>query len=256
MSTRIAAISGIVLLWAGTPAFAHRLDEYLQATTIAVEKDHIVLHVRLTPGVEVFPQLIAVIDPDSDGVISEAEQRAYAERVRGDLSLSVDGQPLRLRLVSSSFAKVEDMKEGLGDIALAFEAPVPAGGAARKLTFENRHQSRISVYLVNCLLPDDPDIRVTAHSRNYEQSLYRLDYAQGRVPPVPTASALRSGLSPAFRMFLLADALVLLGWLGLLGRRYVRTVLSTPRAHAAVAAQPAASAALKNSVIRERSSGV
>jgi hypothetical protein len=214
------------------------------------------VRLRLTPGVEVFPSLIAVIDPNGDGVISDAEQRAYAERVRGDLSLGVDGQLLRLRLVSSSFAEVEEMKEGLGDIALTFEAPVPPGGAARRLTFENRHQGRISVYLVNCLLPDDPDIRVTAQSRNYEQSFYQLDYVQGRIPLAPTASASGSGLSLTFRLFLLADALVLLGWLGLLGRRYVRTVLSTPRAQAAVAAQPAASAALRNSVIRERSSGV
>lgn len=256
MRMHFVAISGMLLLWAGTPAFAHRLDEYLQATTIAIEKDHVVVRLRLTPGVEVFPKLIGAIDPNRDGIISDGEQRAYAGRVQGDLSLAVDGQPSRLRLVSSSFAKVEEMKEGLGDIALAFEAPIPPGGTARKLTFENRHQRPISVYLVNCLLPDDPDIRVTAQIRNYEQSFYRLDYVQGTVPPVPAASALRSGLSPAFRLFLLADALVLLGWLGILGRRYVRTVLSTPRTHAAVAAQPAASAALRNSVIRERSSGV
>ena len=32
----------LLLLLAGMPAFAHGADEYLQATTIAVEKDRIV----------------------------------------------------------------------------------------------------------------------------------------------------------------------------------------------------------------------
>ena len=47
----------VVFCWLATPAFAHRLDEYLQATTIAVEKDRLVLQLRLTPGVAVAAQV-------------------------------------------------------------------------------------------------------------------------------------------------------------------------------------------------------
>ena len=53
MKTRLAA-AGAILLLAGTPASAHRLDEYLQATTISVEKDRVQAQIRLTPGVAVF----------------------------------------------------------------------------------------------------------------------------------------------------------------------------------------------------------
>jgi hypothetical protein len=180
MKTRLAA-AGAILLLVGTHASAHRLDEYLEATTISVEKDRVQAEIRLAPGVSVFPIVLATIDTDADGVISETEQLAYAERVLGDLSLTIDGDRLQLRLVSSKFAKIEEMKEGRGEIQLEFNADVPRGGPNRRLIFENQHQSRIAAYLVNCLIPRDPDIRVTAQNRNYQQSFYQLDYVQADV---------------------------------------------------------------------------
>lgn len=188
MKTRLAAAVAILLL-VGTSASAHRLDEYLQATTISVEKERVRAQIRLTPGVAVFPLVLANIDSDADGVISEAEQRAYAERVLGDLSLTIDGDRLRLQLVSAKFAKIEEMKEGRGEIQLEFNADVPSGGPNRRLIFENHHQSRIGAYLVNCLVPRDLDIRVTAQNRNYEQSFYQLDYVQSDVGSSPRPSA-------------------------------------------------------------------
>jgi len=214
MKTRLAA-AGAILLLVGTPASAHRLDEYLQATTISLEKDRVQAQIRLTPGVAVFPIVLANIDTDADGVISEAEQRAYAERVLGDLSLTIDGDRLRLQLVSLKFAKIEEMKEGLGEIQLEFDADVPGGGPNRSLTFENQHQSRIAAYLVNCLVPRDPDIRITAQNRNYQQSFYQLDYMQADVRSGPRSSAWWSSSSG----WLGVAALLLLAGLGFVWRR-------------------------------------
>lgn len=180
MKTRLAAAVTILLL-VGTPAAAHRLDEYLQATTISVEKDRVQTQIRLTPGVAVFPIVLASIDTDADGVISDAEQRAYAERVLGDLSLTIDGDRLQLRLVSLKFANIQEMKEGRGEIQLELDADVSSGGPNRRLIFENQHQSRIAAYLANCLVPRDSDIRITAQDRNYQQSFYQLDYVQDDV---------------------------------------------------------------------------
>src|ERR1700730_19028692 len=81
-----------ILLSLGAVAFAHRLDEYLQATIISVEKDHIQASMRLIPGVAVSSVVLASIDTNWDGVISEAEQRTYAERVLRALSLTGDGK--------------------------------------------------------------------------------------------------------------------------------------------------------------------
>ena len=181
MSARRLVVCALALL-AAAPAGAHRLDEYLQATTLAVEKGRVEVEIRLTPGVAVFPIVFASIDSDADGVMSAKEQRAYADRVTGDLSLSVDGRRLPLRLVSSTFAPRELLQEGRGEIQLQLEADVPGAAARRRLTFENHHQSRIGSYLVNGLVPRDPDIQLGAQHRNHDQSFYRLDYVDGSVP--------------------------------------------------------------------------
>jgi hypothetical protein len=216
MKTRLAA-AGAILLLVGTPASAHRLDEYLQATTISVEKDRVQAQIRLTPGVAVFPIVLENIDTDADGVISEAEQRTYAERVLCDLSLTIDGDRLRLRLVSLNFAKIEEMKEGLGAIQLEVDADVPGGGPNRRLIFENQHQSRIAAYLVNCLVPRDPGIRITAQNRNYQQSFYQLDYVEADVGSGPQSSSWSSS-----RGWLGAAALLLLAGFGFVWRRRAR----------------------------------
>jgi hypothetical protein len=176
----------VMFLSVASSALAHRLDEYLQATTFIVDGDHVEAQMRLTPGVQVSDRVLAAIDANGDGVISEAEQQAYVKYVSRDLSLKIDGYALQVRLVSSTFPKLEEMKEGIGDILLNFETDLPQGGLNRRLTFENHHLSAISVYLVNCLVPSDPSIHVTAQGRNYDQSFYQLDYSQTGVrSPVP-----------------------------------------------------------------------
>jgi hypothetical protein len=169
--------AAIVLL--GAPASAHRLDEYLQATLLSIEKDRVQVSMRLTPGVAVSAFVLAGIDNNADGVISETEGLAYAERVLRDVSLKVDGQVAKLRLVSVKFPGVEEMREGLGEIQMEFSAGLLRSGRDRRLVFENHHQMGMSAYLVNCLAPREPDIRIVAQNRNEQQSFYQLDYAQG-----------------------------------------------------------------------------
>ena len=215
--------AAILLLLAGMPALAHRLDEYLQATILSVEKGRVQAQMTLTPGVAVYSKVIAGIDTDGDGILSEAEQRAYAERVLGDLRLAIDGDHLTPRLVSVEFPATQEMKEGRGEIILEFDATLPGLGASRKLTFENHHQSAISAYQVNCLVPRDPDIRIVAQNRDYLQSRYELDYAQSGGRP--------AGLSLAWsdtRGWLAAVALPLAGWIALLWRQRVRNRLAYP----------------------------
>jgi hypothetical protein len=177
-----------ILLLIGPSAVAHRLDEYLQATLISVDQDRIQAQIRLTPGVVVLPIVLSAIDTNADGVISPAEQTTYAEQVLRDLSLALDGHRLGLRLVSSRFPTVEEMKDGLGEIQLEFEANAPPGGPRRRLVFENHHRSQVAAYLVNSLVPR-PEIRIEAQNRNYQQSFYQLDYQQACGRPGPLSFA-------------------------------------------------------------------
>ena len=45
----------LIVLFAASPAHAHRLDEYLQGALISVEKNRVDAQLTLTPGVAVFP---------------------------------------------------------------------------------------------------------------------------------------------------------------------------------------------------------
>jgi len=178
-----------ILLSLGVPGSAHRLDEYLQATIISVEKDHVQAFMRLIPGVAVTAIVIPSIDTNGDGIISDTERQSYAQRVLGDLSLSIDGHPLKLRLGPVGGTGIGEMKEGLGEIRIEFTADLPRGnGSGRRLIFENHHQSRIAAYLVNCLVPRNKAIQVTAQNRNEDQSYYQLDYVQAGSRSDPRAS--------------------------------------------------------------------
>jgi hypothetical protein len=167
-----------ILLFLAVSASAHRLDEYLQATIISVEKDRVEASMRLVPGIAVSYFVLNSIDTNADGVISPMEQQAYAERVLRDLSITMDGYILKPRLISVQFPGVEEMTEGLGEIHIAFSAGLPGGGPNRRLVFENHHQRGIAAYLVNCLVPRDRDISIVAQNRNQLQSFYQLDYLQ------------------------------------------------------------------------------
>jgi hypothetical protein len=167
---RKAVAAAAILLLLGAPASAHRLDEYLQATLISLGNDRVQVFMRLIPGVAVTPVVLSSMDTNADGNISETEWRAYAERVLRDLSLSVDGYTLTPRLVSVDFPEVEEMKEGLGEIQIEFSADLPIGSPNRRLVLENHHQDRIAAYMVNCLAPRDPNIRILAQNRNERQS--------------------------------------------------------------------------------------
>jgi hypothetical protein len=179
MNRLIVAFATILSL--GASASAHRLDEYLQATIISVEKDRVQVSMRLVPGVAVSSFVLTSIDTNADGVISEAEGRAYAERVLRDVSLTMDGDVLRPRLISVQFPGIQEIKEELWESHLEFSADLPPGEPNRRLVFENHHQSGISAYLVNCLAPRDPYIKVVAQKRDEQQSFYQLDYVQAGV---------------------------------------------------------------------------
>ena len=98
--TRRGLAAAIVLLVIGTNADAYRIDEYLQATMLAIGVDRIDASMRLVPGAAIASSIIATIDADADGAFSGPEQRAYADRLLDDLSITIDGRAVRPTLVA------------------------------------------------------------------------------------------------------------------------------------------------------------
>ncbi len=175
-----------LLLGLALTASAHRLDEYLQAATIAVGQGSVTLELHLTPGIAIFPILIATIDSNSDDILSPSEASAYARAVQSNLSLTIDGHPVSLDLTNQVFPTVNELREGRGSITLSFQAVLPPCSTQRSLRFENHHQRPISVYLANALVPTVPNVKLVHQRRNYEQSTYEL----GFTTPAPSAAAL------------------------------------------------------------------
>jgi len=165
-----------LLVYAGD-AWAHRLDEYLQATRISVTTNRLDLSLELTPGVAITNQLLGVIDTDRDGQLSEPETTGYARRVLKDLQIGLDGELLALSLVGHSFPALPEIKGGVGVIRIKATAPfgpLPAG--PHFLTLTNAHLPAISVYLVNAVRPQDAAIAITGQTRDEFQKTYRLEF--------------------------------------------------------------------------------
>jgi hypothetical protein len=152
-------------------AFAHRLDEYLQAALVAIHPGEIRLQINLTPGVAVADKVLELIDRDSDGVISTNEVQAYAELFNRDLTVRLDHREIKLNLASSYFPTPDELRTGWGFIQLEFRAPSGALPAGRhKITIENRHLQNLSVYLINATLPKSGSIQILSQNRNLTQS--------------------------------------------------------------------------------------
>jgi hypothetical protein len=192
--TFAAGLGTLVAL--ATPARAHRLDEYLQATRIGVGLDHVDLEIDLTAGVEVAPVVWRLVDTDGNGRISDDEGRKYAARVVGSTTLDVDGHSRAVTVVSSLFPSREALHGGSGTIRLEARAALPPLRAGRHtLRYSNTHGRAMSVYLVNALVPADTSISIASQRRDPRQTGIAITYdvagaprAHGPVAP-PRAAA-------------------------------------------------------------------
>jgi len=167
----------LILLASASPARAHRLDEYLQATRIGLSQDRVELNVDLTPGAGIGPSVLTLIDQNNDGQISPSEARRYAARVADDFRLDLNGRSRTLRVLDVKVPLAADLVDGLGTIHLDLEvvdASLTAGHSS--LTFRNEHQPSSSVYLVNALKPTSAAIEITGQERDQAQQGVRLTF--------------------------------------------------------------------------------
>ena len=170
MTAAVPVLAAIGLLSSTSAAQAHRLDEYLQATRIGLSSDRIELTVELTPGSSIGSRILALIDEDGDGRVSDLEARGYAARVVQDLRLELNGRSCTLRVVRVDVPAAADLVDGMGTIHLDLEAvDLSLASGRSSLTFRNDHQPAASVYLVNTLKPSSPRIEVMGQERDRAQ---------------------------------------------------------------------------------------
>jgi len=208
MTWRRVILAGLWALLA-TTAQAHRLDEYLQASTVEVARGEVTLQLRLTPGVAVAPHVLADMGAGTGHPVDTALQQAYAARARGDLDLSVDGVESPLQWVSVQFPDEAALRGGVGETRLVLRAPVTLSPGVHRLAFTNRHAPGNAVYLANALVPRDPGIHILEQKRNLNQSSYRLvfrvDAAEAPADAAIPAAAADRPAPPASESTLMAQ---------------------------------------------------
>ncbi len=167
----------LALLVLPSAAFAHRLDEYLQATLVVIEPDELRLEIQLTPGVAVAQQVLDRIDRDHNNVISTNEAAAYAKRLGRDLVVHLDQRKNAIHLIASTFPPPAELRAGTGIIQLEFslESKSFAAGAHR-LILRNRHLRKLSVYLFNAAQPRSQAIQITRQKRNATQRVGEIEF--------------------------------------------------------------------------------
>ena len=179
--TRTVATAIAVALAIPVPAAAHRLDEYLQASRVLLERDRLLIEIDLTPGANVASGVIAAIDRDQDGAVSPAEAQAYGLAVLEDVIVTLDARATTLSLQRIEIPPLDELREGLGTIRL--EAIGSTGAIApgrHAVDFHNQHRAATSVYLVNALLPRDGMATVLSQQRDSRQSRTLIEYDVAR----------------------------------------------------------------------------
>ena len=175
--TSTALLLAAILAAAGTGISAHRYDEYLQASRIAIAPVGIRLDVSLTPGIAVADAVIRDIDANRDAVLSAAERTAYLQNVLRGLSLRLDDGIVPLTLTGSSFPAAAALRAGDAAITLVVDARlVPPAPGTHRLSFRNVNAGHGAVYLANALLPDDDRVAIIGMTHAVDQSGLTVAY--------------------------------------------------------------------------------
>jgi hypothetical protein len=157
------------------PADAHVLDEYLQATRLAIARERIVLEIDLTAGATVAAEVFARIDGNGDGQVSAHEIETYGKRVLQNLIIEVDGRPYPLRLTRAECPSWPEIRDGDGTIRLEAVGNVVFAAGHHRIHYANAHEPAIGSYMVNALVPRTRAIAITAQRRDVRQRGLDLD---------------------------------------------------------------------------------
>jgi hypothetical protein len=165
-------------------AKAHRLDDLMQASFIEIKPNGIRIQLNLNPGVAVADKVTWIMDRDGDGAISGTEEMEFSKVVKKQLKLSIDSQTLPLEILNTEFDDAAELRRGNGNIRIELAAHFPhLLPGAQSLRFENGNWPKMSVYLVNAILPRDSAIKVLRQVRNETQSIGWIAFSAEPSPP-------------------------------------------------------------------------
>lgn len=183
----LSLLFGLLSFWGVTApqAKAHPLDEFYQATFIAVGPNRVSLTVELYAGVLIAPKVIELIDKNLDDVISEEEAEGYAQLFLDDLTFEVSSTPEKLYIANVEISTPLDLRAGVGVVHFDLYADLPAAHRGEnEFFYENNHYPDSGVYLVNALSDDPQWVQIQKQERDVFQKSLRVSYTIDPEAPV------------------------------------------------------------------------
>ena len=172
------------LLAALAPALAsaHPVDEVVQGAYLTLAKDEVRLELDLTPGTEVVDSVLTSLDANGDKAVSEAEGRAYGERVLKQSSLSVGGKAAGWRLDRVSVPSYQALVEETATIKVYAVARRPERTGSQSLSYANSYQPAKSQWIANIFLQPGGawKYRVTGQKHTDDGRGLTVTYTAGR----------------------------------------------------------------------------
>jgi hypothetical protein len=168
LSSTVIAIACAVHL-AG-PVWAHRTAGLLQSSLVEVLPSQVGVEVTLTPGMDIAPKMVALLDTDGDGVFSGIESAVWSEVFMVGQSMKVEGQLIPLQLQSVRTSPLGEMTNGHAEIVVHFTADLdPSTRGARTIVCANRYEPIPCTYQCNGLVPKAPGVHLSSHRRDSDE---------------------------------------------------------------------------------------
>ncbi len=172
----------LLLLLAPGWAAAHPVDEVVQGAYLTLSPGAVRLELDLTPGPAVADALLQSLDARRDGLITDAEARAYAERVLKQSTIVLDGVAAAWRLEKISTPLYESLRLGSDTLKIYAVAVRPDQVGAHTLSYRNRYQPAKSQCIANIFLQPGPDRRylVTGQKHSDDGRILTVNYTSVR----------------------------------------------------------------------------
>ncbi|MGC4106735.1 MAG: hypothetical protein QM753_10355 [Thermomicrobiales bacterium] len=181
----IGLLSLVTSILTPTATMAHPLDVYLMGSYVTVTPTQVEVEVDATPGVLLAPDVLSQIDTNGDGILSDAESRAYVQTIVDALQLSVDGTPLTLSITKIEMPSYLNIQAGYGLIRISTNADLPAStttdGATASLSYVNGFTPTGAMYQVNTFTSttSNTPIDLGTQHRSDDQASLDVQFAIG-----------------------------------------------------------------------------
>lgn len=181
-SCGVAMLSRLLLLLAPGWAAAHPVDEVVQGAYLTLAPGTVRLELDVTPGPAVAGAVLRSLDARPDRLITDAEARAYAERVLAQSAILLDGVAAAWRLEKVSTPPYDALRLKADTLKIYAVAARPDQVGSHSLSYHNRYRPADSQCIANIFLQPGPGLRyrVTGQTHSDDGRVLTVSYTSAR----------------------------------------------------------------------------